>query len=59
MRHLEAPDAADRADGTERRLRLRQIPPDAGKLIALLAATAPPGRMIEVGTSAGYREWTR
>lgn len=54
MRHLEELDAADRADGTHRLQWLRQIPPDTGKFIALLAAGAPPGRVIEIGTSAGY-----
>lgn len=54
MRHLEELDAADRADGTHRLQRLRQIPPDTGKFIALLAAGAPPGQIIEIGTSAGY-----
>lgn len=54
MRQLEKIDAGDRADGTERMKRLRQIPPDVGRFIALLAASAPPGRFIEIGTSAGY-----
>ena len=54
MKELEEIDAADRDDGTPRMQRLRQIPPDTGKFIALLAATAPAGTYIEVGTSAGY-----
>jgi len=54
MRELEEMDAADRCDGTARLKRLRQIPPDTGRFIALLAALAPPGRYIEIGTSAGY-----
>ncbi len=54
MRQLEQADAADRDDGTERMKRLRQIPPDTGKFIALLAAGAPEGKFIEIGTSAGY-----
>jgi predicted O-methyltransferase YrrM len=54
MRALEAMDAADRADGTARELRLRQIPPATGKFLAILAAGAPDGGVIEVGTSAGY-----
>lgn len=54
MRHLEARDAADRLDGTGRLERLRQIPPETGRFIALLAAAAPQGRVIEVGTSGGY-----
>lgn len=54
MRELEQIDARDRADGTARLERLRQIPPETGRFIALLAATAPAGRYLEIGTSAGY-----
>lgn len=54
MRMLEAVDARDRQDGTPRRQRVRQIPPETGKFIALMAAAAPAGRIIEIGTSAGY-----
>jgi caffeoyl-CoA O-methyltransferase len=54
MHQLEALDAIDREDGTSRFKRLRQIPPETGKFIALLAASAPAGRYIEIGTSAGY-----
>ena len=54
MRYLEEIDTRDRADGTERMARLRQIPPVTGKFISLLAAGAPAGKYIEIGTSAGY-----
>lgn len=54
MRYLEDKDTQDRTDGTQRLQRLRQIPPDTGKFIALLAASTPSGRYIEIGTSAGY-----
>jgi caffeoyl-CoA O-methyltransferase len=54
MRELEQIDARDRTDGTPRMQRLRQIPPEVGKFIAIVAAAAPAGRCIEVGTSAGY-----
>lgn len=54
MRYLEEIDARDRIDGTPRIQRLRQIPADTGKFIALLAAEAPAGAYIEIGTSAGY-----
>ena len=54
MSQLELADAADRDDGTERMKRLRQIPPATGKFIALLAASAPEGKYIEIGKSAGY-----
>lgn len=54
MRHLESIDAADRTDGTHQRERLRQIPPETGKFLAITAASAPAGDIIEIGTSAGY-----
>jgi predicted O-methyltransferase YrrM len=54
MRFLEAIDAADRTDGTPHGRRLRQIPPETGRFLTLLAAAAPAGAMVEVGTSAGY-----
>ena len=54
MRHLEAIDARDRVDGTPRMERLRQIPPETGQFLALLAANTPPGDWIEIGASAGY-----
>jgi predicted O-methyltransferase YrrM len=54
MRELERIDSRDRADGTPRLQRLRQIPPEVGRFIAILAAAAPAGRCIEIGTSAGY-----
>ncbi len=54
MHELEEIDARDRADGTPRMQRLRQIPPETGRFIALLAAVAPAGQYIEIGTSAGY-----
>jgi caffeoyl-CoA O-methyltransferase len=54
MRFLEARDAQDRIDGTLRSQRLRQVPPETGKFLALLAAAAPAGAIIEIGTSGGY-----
>jgi caffeoyl-CoA O-methyltransferase len=54
MAELEAIDARDRGDGTPRLQRLRQIPPETGRFLALLAANAPAGPWVEVGTSAGY-----
>lgn len=54
MRELEALDQQDRADGTPHEKRLRQIPAETGKFLALLAASAPPGKWLEIGTSAGY-----
>jgi caffeoyl-CoA O-methyltransferase len=54
MRQLEEADAIDRVDGTPRMERLRQIPSDTGRFIAILAASAPSGSIVEVGASAGY-----
>jgi len=54
MRELEEIDLRDRSDGTPQSKRLRQVPPEVGKFIALLAASAPEGPCIEIGTSAGY-----
>jgi predicted O-methyltransferase YrrM len=54
MRYLESIDKRDRLNKTPQYQRLRQIPPETGKFIALLAATAPAGTYVEIGTSAGY-----
>lgn len=54
MRELELRDTQDRTDGTPRMQRLRQIPPEIGRFLAILAAGAPDGAILEVGTSAGY-----
>lgn len=54
MKYLEAMDREDRENGTPRLKRLRQIPPETGKFLALLASGCPNGNFIEIGTSAGY-----
>jgi caffeoyl-CoA O-methyltransferase len=54
MHQLEATDAQDRIDGTPRPQRLRQVPPETGRFIALMAASSPQGAYLEIGTSAGY-----
>jgi predicted O-methyltransferase YrrM len=54
MKYLEQIDTKDREDGTPRIQRLRQIPPETGKFLALLAASVPEGLYLEIGTSAGY-----
>ena len=54
MQYLEQIDAQDREDGTPQLQRLRQIPPETGKFLALLAANAPEGTYLEIGASAGY-----
>ena len=59
MKRLEAIDARDRVDGTPHLQRLRQIPGETGRFLALLLASTPARkvpeeRVIEIGTSAGY-----
>lgn len=54
MDYLEKLDSEDRIDGTPRMKRLRQIPHDIGKFVSFLAACAPEGEYLEIGTSAGY-----
>lgn len=54
MRYLEGIDALDRTDGTVQKKRLRQIPEETGRFIALLAACVPQGQYVEIGASAGY-----
>ncbi|MCP4646067.1 MAG: O-methyltransferase [bacterium] len=54
MHELETWDFRDRQDGTPRMKRLRQIPPETGRFLAILAATAPEGDIVEIGASAGY-----
>ena len=54
MQELEQLDSRDRLNGTERKLRLRQIPPETGRYLAFMAASAPDGNFIEIGTSAAY-----
>jgi predicted O-methyltransferase YrrM len=54
MRYLESLDDKERLDGKSPLQRLRQIPPETGRFIALLAASAPEGTYLEIGTSGGY-----
>jgi predicted O-methyltransferase YrrM len=54
MDYLEAIDRRDRQDGTPRSHRLRQVVPETGKFLALVAASALPGQWIEIGSSGGY-----
>lgn len=54
MEYLEELDTRDRINGTPRMERLRQIPAETGKFVSILAASAPKGEFLEIGTSAGY-----
>ena len=54
MTELEERGARDRKDGTPRLERLREVPREVGRFLAILAAGSPPGQWAEIGTSAGY-----
>jgi predicted O-methyltransferase YrrM len=54
MKHLEEMDMSQRRKEMERFDRLRQVPPQTGRFIALLCASAPKGACLEIGTSGGY-----
>ena len=53
MSVLEKIDGASQ-NGTPMLQRLRQVPAETGKLLALMLASAPKGVALEIGTSAGY-----
>lgn len=54
MTYLERLDAEHRRRGGRHFDRLRQVPPATGKFLAILAASAPDGKYLEIGTSGGY-----
>ncbi len=54
MRTLETRDAEQRQQGLPKTQRYCQVPPETGRFLALLCASAPPGPVLEIGTSAGY-----
>jgi caffeoyl-CoA O-methyltransferase len=54
MAELKETGLRQRADGTPRMQRLREVPEEVGRFLAILAAGAPDGRWVEIGTSAGY-----
>lgn len=54
MRFLEELDKKQREQGVLSSQRLRQIPPETGTFLAFLAASAPAGTYLEIGTSGGY-----
>jgi caffeoyl-CoA O-methyltransferase len=54
MQRLEALDAEQRHEGVPTAQRLCAVPPETGRFLALLAAAAPDGALIEIGTSGGY-----
>jgi len=54
MDFLERLNAEHRKDNVDHWQRLRQVPPETGRFLALLAARAPQGKFLEIGTSGGY-----
>ena len=54
MRELEQMDSTERRNDTARFERLRQVSSGTGRFLALIAAAAPEGEFIEIGTSGGY-----
>lgn len=54
MSRLERQDADERARGTSRDVRLRQIGPEVGRFLHTLVLARRPHTVVEVGTSGGY-----
>jgi predicted O-methyltransferase YrrM len=54
MRDLEVLDAEQRRLNVAKSERLCAVPPETGRFLAILAAAAPRGAMIEMGTGGGY-----
>lgn len=54
MQYLERLDARHRRTRINHFDRLRQVPPATGKFLAMAAASAPDGAVLEIGTSGGY-----
>lgn len=54
MVYLESLNKKQRTENTPSSQRLRQIPPETGKFLTILAACAPLGTYLEIGTSGGY-----
>jgi caffeoyl-CoA O-methyltransferase len=54
MKYLEEMNIRQRQEEMERFGRLRQVPPQTGRFIAILCAGAPDGACLEIGTSGGY-----
>ncbi len=54
MRRLERTDREDTTRDVPFAERLRQIPRETGRFLAIVAGGAPAGHWVEVGTSGGY-----
>ncbi|MDH4211126.1 MAG: O-methyltransferase [candidate division WOR-3 bacterium] len=54
MGYLEDLDRQHRSEGAPSNIRLRQVPRETGKFLAIMASLAPAGTYLEIGTSGGY-----
>ena len=54
MSFLEDLDRQHRRGNAPAHIRLRQVPRETGKFLAILASLAPKGAYLEIGTSGGY-----
>jgi len=54
MRFLEEMNRQGGLDSAQGLIGLYQVPPETGRFIAMLAASAPEGEYLEIGTSGGY-----
>jgi len=54
MSYLENMDRRHRSEKAPAHIRLRQIPRETGKFLAILASLAPNSTYLEIGASAGY-----
>jgi caffeoyl-CoA O-methyltransferase len=54
MAFLENLDGKHRRENAPSHIRLKQVPRETGKFLALFASLAPKGTWLEIGTSAGY-----
>ena len=54
MRELEQMDSRQRREDVASFERLRQIPSATGRFLSIVAAAAPEGNYLEIGTSGGY-----
>jgi predicted O-methyltransferase YrrM len=54
MRFLEEKNRQGGIESAKGLIGLYQVPPETGRFIAILAASAPEGQYIEIGTSGGY-----
>lgn len=54
MEYLEGLDREHRASGAPDEIRLKQVPRETGRFLAIMASLAPAGAYLEIGTSGGY-----